>query len=83
MFVANDWHTSLIPVYLAAKYRPHGVYKRARSILAIHNLRHQVRAWAAGGRGRGRGGAGAASCGEARARSAGRPASRRTSLSGT
>ncbi|PNW83927.1 hypothetical protein CHLRE_04g215150v5 [Chlamydomonas reinhardtii] len=41
MFVANDWHTSLIPVYLAAKYRPHGVYGNARAILAIHNLRHQ------------------------------------------
>ncbi|KAG2432682.1 hypothetical protein HYH02_006667 [Chlamydomonas schloesseri] len=41
MFVANDWHTSLIPVYLAAKYRPHGVYGGARAILAIHNLRHQ------------------------------------------
>jgi hypothetical protein len=21
MFVANDWHASLVPVYLAAKYR--------------------------------------------------------------
>lgn len=27
---------------LAAKYRPHGVYKDARSILVIHNLAHQV-----------------------------------------
>ena len=26
----------------AAKYRPHSVYTDARSILAIHNLRHQV-----------------------------------------
>ncbi|KAI8464053.1 MAG: hypothetical protein J3K34DRAFT_441759 [Monoraphidium minutum] len=40
-FLANDWHGSLVPVYLAAKYRPHGVYEHARSILAIHNLRHQ------------------------------------------
>jgi len=27
---------------LAAKYRPHGVYKDARSILVIHNIAHQV-----------------------------------------
>ncbi|KAM0939558.1 putative starch synthase [Dioscorea sansibarensis] len=26
---------------LGAKYRPHGVYKDARSILVIHNLAHQ------------------------------------------
>nr|QKY15138.1 soluble starch synthase (SS) [Polytomella parva] len=41
VFVANDWHAALVPVYLAAKYRPHGVYKDARSVVAIHNLRHQ------------------------------------------
>jgi len=41
VFVANDWHAALVPVYLAAKYRPHGVYRNARSIVAIHNLRHQ------------------------------------------
>ena len=42
VFVANDWHAALLPVLLAAKYRTHGVYKAARSILAIHNLRHQA-----------------------------------------
>jgi starch synthase len=40
-FVANDWHAALVPVYLAAKYRPHGVYGGARALLAIHNLKHQ------------------------------------------
>ena len=40
-FIANDWHSALVPVYLAAKYRPHGVFTGARSVLAIHNLRHQ------------------------------------------
>lgn len=44
VFIANDWHSALVPVYLAAKYRPHGVYTKARSIMAIHNLRHQVSA---------------------------------------
>jgi len=41
MFVANDWHTSMVPVYLAGKFRPHGVYTEARCALAIHNLSHQ------------------------------------------
>eukprot|EP00850_Spirogloea_muscicola_P017607 SM000153S01596 [mRNA] locus=s153:150707:155072:+ [translate_table: standard] len=31
LFVANDWHAGLVPVLLAAKYRPHGVYRDARS----------------------------------------------------
>lgn len=42
VFIANDWHGALVPVYLAAKYRAHGVYQNSRSILAVHNLRHQV-----------------------------------------
>lgn len=42
IFIANDWHASMVSVYLAGKYRPHGVYQDARSILAIHNLRHQA-----------------------------------------
>ncbi|XP_058095886.1 soluble starch synthase 1, chloroplastic/amyloplastic [Magnolia sinica] len=41
LFLVNDWHASLVPVLLAAKYRPHGVYQDARSILIIHNLAHQ------------------------------------------
>ncbi|XP_024995242.1 soluble starch synthase 1, chloroplastic/amyloplastic isoform X1 [Cynara cardunculus var. scolymus] len=41
LFLANDWHAGLVPVLLAAKYRPNGVYKDARSIIAIHNLAHQ------------------------------------------
>ncbi|CAO2838614.1 unnamed protein product [Amaranthus hypochondriacus] len=41
MFVVNDWHAGLVPVLLAANYRPYGVYKDARSVLVIHNLSHQ------------------------------------------
>ncbi|KAG5558855.1 hypothetical protein RHGRI_008716 [Rhododendron griersonianum] len=41
LFVVNDWHAGLVPVLLAAKYRPYGVYKDSRSILVIHNLAHQ------------------------------------------
>ena len=40
-WVANDWHAGLVPLYLAHRYRPHGVYKNARCLLAIHNLSHQ------------------------------------------
>ncbi|KAM1407467.1 hypothetical protein ACFX2F_002046 [Malus domestica] len=41
LFMVNDWHAGLVPLLLAAKYRPYGVYKDARSILVIHNLAHQ------------------------------------------
>eukprot|EP00898_Chlorokybus_atmophyticus_P001292 jgi/Chlat1/2163/Chrsp17S02738 len=41
VFLCNDWHAGLVPVYLAAKYRPSGVYLGARSIFCIHNLFHQ------------------------------------------
>ncbi|GIL71026.1 hypothetical protein Vretifemale_1669 [Volvox reticuliferus] len=40
-FIANDWHAGLVPVYVAAKYRKHGVFKTARCVLALHNLAHQ------------------------------------------
>uniref|UniRef100_A0A061R9Z0 Starch synthase, chloroplastic/amyloplastic n=1 Tax=Tetraselmis sp. GSL018 TaxID=582737 RepID=A0A061R9Z0_9CHLO len=41
VFVANDWHTSMVPVYIAGKFRPHGVFRGARCCFAIHNLSHQ------------------------------------------
>lgn len=43
LFVANDWHTALVPVYLQAYYRDNGYMNFARSILVIHNMAHQVR----------------------------------------
>jgi len=41
VFICNDWHAALVPVIIPSKYRPHGVYTNARSVLALHNLRHQ------------------------------------------
>ncbi|XP_021826350.1 soluble starch synthase 1, chloroplastic/amyloplastic [Prunus avium] len=41
LFMVNDWHAGLVPLLLAAKYRPYGVYKDARSVVVIHNLAHQ------------------------------------------
>ncbi|KAG0494726.1 hypothetical protein HPP92_005720 [Vanilla planifolia] len=43
VFIANDWHTALLPVYLKAYYRDHGLMKYARSVLVIHNIAHQGR----------------------------------------
>jgi len=43
VFIANDWHTALLPVYLKAYYRDHGLMNYTRSVLVIHNIAHQVR----------------------------------------
>ncbi|KMZ73437.1 Starch synthase [Zostera marina] len=43
VFIANDWHTALLPVYLKAYYREHGVMQFVRSVLVIHNIAHQGR----------------------------------------
>nr|GEU93839.1 granule-bound starch synthase 2, chloroplastic/amyloplastic [Tanacetum cinerariifolium] len=43
VFIANDWHTALLPVYLKAYYHEHGYMKYARSVLVIHNIDHQGR----------------------------------------
>nr|AOP12455.1 starch synthase II [Musa acuminata AAA Group] len=43
VFVANDWHTSLLPVYLKAYYRDNGLMIYARCVLVIHNIAHQGR----------------------------------------
>lgn len=43
VFIANDWHTALLPVYLKAYYREHGLMQFVRSVLVIHNIAHQGR----------------------------------------
>ncbi|KAH1128994.1 hypothetical protein J1N35_000372 [Gossypium stocksii] len=43
VFIANDWHTALLPVYLKANYRDNGLMSFTRSILVIHNIAHQGR----------------------------------------
>jgi starch synthase len=40
VFHANDWHTSLLPLYLDALYRPAGRFARAGTVLGLHNLGH-------------------------------------------
>lgn len=41
VFVANDWHTALVPVYIKSRLQPFGVYKNAQVALALHNTAHQ------------------------------------------
>lgn len=43
VFIANDWQTSLLPVYLQAYYRDHGKMLGSRSIIVLHNCAFQVR----------------------------------------
>ncbi|WVZ81867.1 hypothetical protein U9M48_029198 [Paspalum notatum var. saurae] len=43
VFIANDWHTALLPVYLKAYYRDNGIMQYTRSVLVIHNIAHQGR----------------------------------------
>jgi len=43
VYIANDWHTALLPVYLRAFYQDHDKLGYARSMLIIHNISHQGR----------------------------------------
>ena len=43
VFIANDWHTALLPVFLQAFYRDHGKFTFARSVMVLHNMAHQGR----------------------------------------
>ena len=38
---ANDWQTSLVPIYLATKYAGYEGYRNIKSILTIHNIEYQ------------------------------------------
>ena len=51
LYVANDWHTALLPVYLRAFYQDHFKLGFARSILVVHNIAHQGRSHSDGQRG--------------------------------
>ena len=43
IFVANDWHTALIPCYLKSMYQSRGIYTNARVVFCIHNIAYQGR----------------------------------------
>eukprot|EP00438_Fugacium_kawagutii_P008541 Skav223718 [mRNA] locus=scaffold2564:156397:164827:- [translate_table: standard] len=41
MFIANDWQTGLLPVYMVHRHRAFGNYNDARCMYVIHNLGYQ------------------------------------------
>lgn len=41
MFLANDWQTALLPVYLTHKMRPIGRFVNARCMFIVHNFGYQ------------------------------------------
>lgn len=43
VFIANDWHTALLPCYLKSYYKPKGVYMTAKVAFCIHNIAYQGR----------------------------------------
>lgn len=41
LFIANDWQTGLLPVYMQHRHRTCGNYNEARCLYVIHNLGYQ------------------------------------------
>jgi glycogen synthase len=44
-FVANDWHSALVPVLLKDVYQPAGEFASAKCALCVHNIAFQGRFW--------------------------------------
>ncbi len=44
-FVANDWHSALVPVLLKDVYQPAGQFTDAKCAFCIHNIAFQGRFW--------------------------------------
>eukprot|EP00252_Welwitschia_mirabilis_P015878 TRINITY_DN35268_c0_g1_i1.p1 TRINITY_DN35268_c0_g1~~TRINITY_DN35268_c0_g1_i1.p1 ORF type:complete len:619 (-),score=116.49 TRINITY_DN35268_c0_g1_i1:310-2166(-) len=43
VFIANDWHTALLPCYLKGIYKPAGSFLNAKVAFCIHNTAYQGR----------------------------------------
>ncbi|KAL8138910.1 LOW QUALITY PROTEIN: hypothetical protein V2J09_004911 [Rumex salicifolius] len=43
VFIANDWHTALVPCYLKSVYQSRGIYMKAKVAFCIHNIAYQGR----------------------------------------
>ncbi|KAG8374512.1 hypothetical protein BUALT_Bualt10G0002500 [Buddleja alternifolia] len=43
VFVANDWHTALLPCFLKSMYQSRGIYMHAKVVFCIHNIAYQGR----------------------------------------
>jgi len=42
-FIANDWQTGMLPVYLQHKYKRNKTYSKARCMMVLHNMGYQGR----------------------------------------
>lgn len=43
VFIANDWHTALLPCYLKSMYQYRGMYLNAKVAFCVHNIAYQGR----------------------------------------
>ncbi|KAF6159614.1 hypothetical protein GIB67_034576 [Kingdonia uniflora] len=43
VFIANDWHTALLPCYIKSLYKSQGIYESAKVVFCIHNIAYQGR----------------------------------------
>ncbi|MED6211005.1 hypothetical protein PIB30_069543 [Stylosanthes scabra] len=43
IFIANDWHSALLPCYLKSMYKSRGIYMSAKVAFCIHNIAYQGR----------------------------------------
>jgi granule-bound starch synthase len=43
IFVCNDWHTALLPLYLKEYYQSQGIFLNAKTVILIHNIAFQGR----------------------------------------
>ncbi|MEL4897530.1 glycogen/starch synthase [Crocosphaera sp. Alani8] len=43
IFVCNDWHTALLPLYLKEYYQSHGIFLNAKTVMLLHNIAFQGR----------------------------------------
>lgn len=44
-FIANDWHSSMVPVLLKDVYQPRGEFTGSKVALCVHNIAFQGRFW--------------------------------------
>ncbi|CAG9462036.1 unnamed protein product [Pedinophyceae sp. YPF-701] len=45
-FIANDWHSAMLPVLIKEVYKPAGSFTNAKVAFCIHNIAFQGRFWA-------------------------------------
>ena len=43
IFVCNDWHTALLPLYLKELYQSRGIFPNAKTVILLHNIAFQGR----------------------------------------